>query len=156
MQLTPFTEQDFLALYNFMQPIWQETYSHVLSPEHLQHLLDKYFSVDGIKFYREQGYQYRKIDDVGVLVYVDKGDYTYMDKLYLAPHGRGKGYPKQVFDYLISLGKDVVLNANQNNKRAVRCYLKNGFVIEKEELVDLGNGLFNPDYVMRKTHPVTD
>ena len=153
MQLTPFTEEDFLGLYDFMKPIWQETYGNLLSPEHLQYLLDKYFSIEGAKRYRQQGYQYRKIDDVGVLVYVDRGEYTYMDKLYLAPNGRGKGYPKQVFAYLSSLGKDVVLNANQGNTRAVQCYLKNGFVIEKEELVDLGNGLYNPDYVMRKARP---
>ena len=150
MHLTEFTEQDFLELYNFMRPIWLETYGHILSAEHLDFLLTKYFSVDGVKTYRDKGYQYRKIDDVGVLVYVDRGEYTYMDKLYLTPNGRGKGYPKQVFDYLLSLGKDVVLNANQRNERAVQCYLKNGFVIEKEEVVDLGNGLFNPDYVMRK------
>lgn len=153
MRLTDFTEDDFLGLYNFMKPIWIETYGHILSPKHLTYLLEKYFSVDGVKLYRNKGYQYKKIDDVGVLVYVDKGDYTYMDKLYLSPNGRKKGYPKLVFDYLLSLGKDVVLNANQKNERAVKCYLKNGFVVEKEELVDLGNGLFNPDYVMRKKHP---
>ena len=152
MQLTPFEENDFLGLYDFMKPIWVETYGNILPKEQLEYLLQKYFSIDGAKKYRALGYQYRKIDDVGVLVYVDKGEYTYMDKLYLAPQGRGKGYPKLVFEYLISLGKDVVLNANQKNERAVKCYLKNGFVLEREELVDLGNGMFNPDYVMRKKH----
>lgn len=153
MQLTDFTEKDFLGLYDFMKPIWLETYGNILSPQHLEYLLEKYFSAEGVKVYRNMGYQYKKIDDVGVLVYVDKGDYTYMDKLYLSPNGRSKGYPKLVFEYLLSLGKDVVLNANQKNERAVKCYFKNGFIIEKEELVDLGNGLFNPDYVMRKKHP---
>ena len=153
MKLTPFTERDFDDLYAFMRPIWLETYGKILPENQLEYLMDKYFSKDGAQTYRKLGYQYRKIDDVGVLVYVDRGDYTYMDKLYLTPNGRGKGYPKFVFDYLLSLGKDVVLNANQKNERAVKCYLKNGFVIEKEELVDLGNGLFNPDYVMRKRQP---
>lgn len=153
MKLTPFSEQDFDNLYDFMRPIWLETYGQVLPHDQLEYLLDKYFSKDGVRVYRDLGYEYRKIDDVGVLVYVDKGEYTYMDKLYLAPCGRGKGYPKLVFEYLLSLGKDVVLNANQRNARAVKCYLKNGFSIEREELVDLGNGMFNPDYVMRKRQP---
>lgn len=153
MKLTPFNEEDFATLYPFMKPIWEETYGAILPKEQLEYLLQKYFSIEGVKTYRALGYQYRKIDDVGVLVYVDKGEYTYMDKLYLAPEGRGKGYPKLVFEYLISLGKDVVLNANQHNARAVKCYQKNGFIIEKEELVNLGNGMFNPDYVMRKKHP---
>ena len=153
MQLTPFTERDFDTLYDFMRPIWLETYGKILPQDQLDYLLDKYFSKDGVQAYRNLGYEYRKIDDVGVLVYVDRGEYTYMDKLYLSPSGRGKGYPKFVFAYLLSLGKDVVLNANQKNERAVKCYLKNGFVIEKEVIVDLGNGLFNPDYVMRKRRP---
>lgn len=153
MKLTPFTELDFDNLYAFMRPVWLETYGNILPKDQLEYLIEKYFSKDGVQTYRNLGYEYRKIDDVGVLVYVDRGDYTYMDKLYLAPSGRGKGYPKLVFDYLLSLGKDVVLNANQKNERAVKCYLKNGFVIEKEELVDLGNGMFNPDYVMRKHQP---
>ena len=153
MKLTPFTELDFDNLYAFMRPVWLETYGNILPKDQLEYLIEKYFSKDGVQTYRNLGYEYRKIDDVGVLVYVDRGDYTYMDKLDLAPSGRGKGYPKLVFDYLLSLGKDVVLNANQKNERAVKCYLKNGFVIEKEELVDLGNGMFNPDYVMRKHQP---
>ncbi len=150
MQLTPFTEQDFERLYDFMRPIWLETYGEILPADQLDYLLDKYFSLAGVAHYRNLGYQYRNIDDVGVLVYVDKGDYTYMDKLYLAPSARGKGYPAFVFQELIKLGKDVMLNANQKNARAVKCYQKNGFVLEREELVDLGNGMINPDYVMRK------
>ncbi len=152
MQLTPFQEKDFDDLYDFMRPIWLETYGRILPADQLEYLIEKYFSKDGVKHYRDLGYQYRKIDDIGVLVYVDRGDYTYMDKLYLAPAARGKGYPKFVFEELVKLGKDVVLNANQKNERAVKCYLKNGFVLEKEELVDLGNGMFNPDYVMRKRY----
>ena len=42
MRLTEFTEQDFLELYNFMLPIWLETYGRILSAEHLDFLLTKY------------------------------------------------------------------------------------------------------------------
>ena len=43
MQLTPFTKRDFETLYNFMQPIWEETYGDILSKEQIFFLLDKYF-----------------------------------------------------------------------------------------------------------------
>ena len=56
-----------------MKPIWVETYGNILSPQHLEYLLQKYFSMEGVQTYRNLGYQYRKIDNVGVLVYVDKG-----------------------------------------------------------------------------------
>jgi AraC-like DNA-binding protein len=150
MQLTPFTEKDFEELYDFMKPIWEETYADILSAQQLQFLLDKYFSADGVQHYRNLGYQYRKIDDVGVLVFVEKEDYIYIDKLYLIPNARGKKYPAFVFNELLAFGKDITLNVNQQNTRAVKCYLKNGFIIERTENIHLGDGMINCDYIMRK------
>ena len=115
-------------------------------------LLDKYFSKDGIAHFRALGYEYKKVDDVGVLVIVDRGADTYLDKLYLIPTARGKGYPKFVFDELLKRGKDVVLNVNQSNARALACYQKNGFTVDERIDIDLGGGMVNQDYVMRKKH----
>lgn len=150
MQLTPFTKRDFETLYNFMQPIWEETYGDILSKEQIFFLLDKYFSPDGLRHYRALGYQYYKIDKIGVLVTVEKNDSIYIDKLYLPPKAREKQYPTFVFNELLKHGKDLTLNVNQNNARAVRCYLKNGFCIEETIEIPLGNGMTNCDYVMRK------
>lgn len=147
---SPFIERDFENLYDFMKPIWLETYGPILPQEQILFLLDKYFSKKGLAHYRSLGYQYRKIDDIGVVVFVDRGEYTYMDKLYLLPAARGKCYPAFVFAELAKAGKDIVLNANSHNTRAVNCYLKNGFVIERAEDIDLGNGMTNRDFVMRK------
>lgn len=102
------------------------------------------------EYYRAQGYQYKKIDDVGVLVFVEREKDVYLDKLYLTPSVRGKNYPAFVFAWLQRLGKDITLNVNQSNERAVRCYLKNGFVILSKTDIDLGDGMVNCDYVMQK------
>lgn len=150
MCLRDFTEADFEKLYDFMAPIWEETYGDFLQAQQIKLLLDKYFSKDGLQHYRNLNYQYRLIDDVGVLVFVEKEDYVYIDKLYLSPAARGKQYPAFVFNELLRLGKDLVLNVNQKNARAVKCYLKNGFVIERTEDIYLGDGMINCDYIMRK------
>ena len=155
MRLTAFTEQDFSSLYSFMHPLWHETYGSFLTKEHIDFLLDKYFSADGLNHYRKEKYVYLNIVDdsdhrVGVLVYVDRENETYMDKLYLVKSARGKGYPAFVFAYLCSLGKDVTLSANQNNARALRCYQKNGFKIEQKIDVQLGHGMVNYDFLLRK------
>ena len=152
MQLTPFTQKDFDNLYDFMYPLWHETYGNIIPKEQIDFLLDKYFSKSGLAYYRAEGYQYRNIDDIGVVVYVDRGDHTYMDKLYLLPCARGKNYPAFVFDYLLSLGKDVVLSVNQKNERAYRCYLKNGFVVEKEQILHFSATMVNRDFILRKKY----
>ncbi len=139
-----------------MKPIWLETYGPILPREQILFLLDRYFSPAGLAHYRALGYQYRKIDNIGVVVFVDRGEHIYMDKLYLLPAARGKRYPAFVFSELAKAGKDIVLNANAKNERAVRCYLKNGFVIEREEMIDLGNGMLNRDFVMRKKNQTAD
>ena len=150
MQLTPFNENDFNHLQNFMQPLWEETYASILPKAQIAFLVHKYFSQEGIAYFRALGYQYRKIDDIGVVIFVDKGSHIFMDKLYLLPQARGKNYPAFVFSYLASFGKDVMLNVNQKNERALKCYLKNGFVIEEKKDVDFGDGMVNHDYVMRR------
>ncbi|MBQ8429971.1 MAG: N-acetyltransferase [Clostridia bacterium] len=148
--LKTFTEQDFDGLYEFMRPIWHETYGDILPATQIDFLLDKYFSPKGLNAYRMQGYEYFRIDDIGVLVIQERENEVYLDKLYLLPTARGKGYPEKVFSELLKRGKDVVLNVNQGNERAVKCYRKNGFIVEKVIDIDLGNGMINQDYILRK------
>ena len=150
MKLIPFSENDYSSLYDFMHPIWLETYGGFLPEEQILFLLDKYFSPANIPNFRAQGYEYYKVDDVGVLVIVERETEVYLDKLYLSPASRGKGYAKFVFDELIKRGKDITLNVNQSNARAVACYKKNGFVVDKTIDIPLGGGMVNQDYVMRK------
>ena len=149
MLLTDFTQDDFLGLYNFMRPIWLETYGGFLPKEQIEFLLQKYFSEDGLKHFRALGYRYQKIAGEGVLVTVDRGEEIYLDKLYLPPTQRGHGYAQAVFTELKKAGKDITLNVNQANQRAVKCYLKNGFIIERSTDIILENGMVNQDYEMR-------
>ena len=139
-------------IHGFMYPIWHETYDNVIGAEQTDFLVERYFSDDALKDFRNKGYQYFKVDDektVGITVIAEKDGDTYLDKLYLLPESRGKGYAAFVFSELLKLGKDVTLNVNQGNVRAVACYRKSGFVIDEEEIIDLGGGMINKDYKMR-------
>lgn len=150
MKLTAFTKKDFETVYDFMRPLWLETYGAILPKQQIEFLLNQYFSLEALDCFRAKGYQYRKIDDVGVLVFVERETEVYIDKLYLLPSARGKGYPPQIFNELLTLGKDLVLNVNQGNERAVHCYQKNGFIIDEKIAIQLGHGMVNYDFVMRK------
>lgn len=154
MHLIAFTKEDFEAIKDFMTPIWHSTYTGIIPTEQIDFLLSKYFSREGLNHYRESGYLYFKLvdgDTKGVVVICEKDGATYLDKLYLSEDSRGKGYPAFVFGELLKYGRDITLNVNQGNERALRCYFKNGFTIDSEELIDLGNGMINRDYNLRLT-----
>ncbi len=150
MEIKAFTPQNFAEIYNFMYPLWQETYGQILPKAQIDFLVDKFFSEKGLQEYRKKGYEYYKLGDFGVLVFVEREEDVYMDKLYLQPQARGKNYPAEAFAFMAKRGKDIRLSANQANARALRCYHKNGFVIEQTIDVPLGNGMVNHDYILVK------
>ena len=159
MELLPFCSEDFASLYDFMKPIWHETYRDVIPTAQIDFLLQKYFSEDGIRHFRSLGYSYYKLIDqdlCGVVVICEKDGATYLDKLYLVPEKRGMGYAAFVFSSLLEMGRDILLNVNQGNARAIACYQKNGFVIEQEERIPLADGMVNIDYCMRLTKAAFD
>ena len=144
------TKKEFDELYDAMRPIWLDTYSF-LPKKQVELLLDKYFSKQGIKHYLSIGYEYYSINGMGLLVIKEQEDSLYIDKLYIQPNFQKQGLASKVFKYLIKeRKKQLMLNVNKNNLPAVSCYLKNGFKINKEVIIELGNGLVNCDYVMVK------
>ena len=148
--LTRMNGKELGGLYEAMRSIWLETYSF-LPKEQVELLLDKYFSKKGIEHYLSIGYEYYSLNGVGLLVVKEQKDSLYIDKLYIQPEFRRKGIASNVFNCLIKTRKKpLALNVNKNNLPAVSCYLKNGFKIAKEEIIELGNGLVNYDYVMIK------
>lgn len=149
IELLDFTTEDYGNIYAFMRPLWLTTYGEILPTEQIEFLLEKYFSKEGLAHYRALGYRYRKIGEIGVLVTVEKEKELYIDKLYLLPSARGMGIPREIFQELQKSGKDLTLNVNRANERAVKCYLKNGFQIERETEILLDNGMINCDYEMR-------
>ena len=90
-----FTEQDYQSIYDFMLPLWKETYGGILPAKQIEFLVDKYFSAEGLTHYRALGYEYFKLGQDGVLVVCERETDVYIDKLYLLPSSRGKGIPEK-------------------------------------------------------------
>ena len=153
MKFVRFDECDYPKLYDWMYPLWQDTYKGIVSKEHIDFMLKENFEEKAIERLRNNGYMYYKLVEnekmVGVVVFFITNEETHLDKLYLLPEARGKGYPALVFKNLLTYGKDVTLNVNRNNKRAFKCYTKNGFKIDKIMDIKLSNGMINQDYIMR-------
>ena len=84
----------------------------------------------------EHGYRYYfvKEDDrlIGFLAFYPKGEVLYLSKLYLYKSERGKGYSRQMLDFVIQAAEaaglhTIELNVNRNND-AINAYEKLGFL----------------------------
>ena len=70
----------------------------------------------------------------------------------MLPETQGKGFGKFMIDEIIRIAKSndqkgIFLNVNKYNK-AKFFYEKAGFIVSKEEVIDIGNGYVMDDYVM--------
>ena len=146
-------EEEFREIKELAILIWNETYKNILPQEQIDLLLSKYFEINSIKEYVKEGYEYTLFEHmnnfIGFGACIEKDDYIFIDKIYLIKSFRRKGIAKQYISNLQELyKKPAKLNVNQKNIDAINAYKAIGFTLEREEIIELGNGLQNIDFVM--------
>ena len=141
--------------------IWPIAYKEILTKDQLIYMLDLIYSKKALNNQIENsGHQFIIVTDhdkaVGFASYSPKkpGDATTyrLHKLYVMTSQQGKGIGKYLLNYIINEikqtgAKKLELNVNRHNS-AFYFYRKMGFVIVKEEDIDIGGGYFMNDYVM--------
>lgn len=79
-----------------------------------------------------------------------------LHKLYVLPELQGHGAGRFIMDYITNdiwdMGAtDLVLNVNRHNHTAKAFYDRMGFSVVYEDDIDIGNGYFMNDYIMKMT-----
>ncbi len=139
--------------------IWPATYSSILSQDQLDYMLTLFYSDAALqKDFDKPGYSFFILDydkqDAGFAGLEIKNDETaHLHKIYLSPYYQGKGLGKKLIYFIIDFAKNagarsLTLNVNRYNK-AIQFYEAVGFAISKEVDVEIGNGYFMNDYVMK-------
>lgn len=156
------TIDDLATIGYLAQQIWPGTYGSILSESQLQYMMDLIYSPDSLQ---QQLVKHKHVfllaelneEAVGFASWSalrEAGVYK-LHKLYVLPGTQGKGIGKALIDFIIdSLPATegpitLRLNVNRYNK-ARQFYEKLGFVVTKEEDIDIGNQYFMNDYVMEK------
>ena len=142
------------------QITWAVAYASIITPEQLSYMLDLFYSNNSLQEQMQKGHQFiiawEEGTAVGFASYSPKSDeepFVYrLHKIYIDPDQQGKGIGKYLLDFIISdirpaAATTLELNVNRFNK-ALGFYRKSGFVIVREEDIDIGNGYFMNDYVM--------
>jgi ribosomal protein S18 acetylase RimI-like enzyme len=151
---------DLTTVEQLAREIWPVAYDGIVPPQHLAYMLDLIYNNAALRDQLlNQQHTFLMVESAGKPV----GFASYstiapgvskLQKIYVHPDTQGQGIGKQLIDYITAelQSKSIhtlQLNVNRYNK-ARFFYEKLGFVIIKEEDIDLGNGVFMIDYVMEK------
>jgi ribosomal protein S18 acetylase RimI-like enzyme len=140
--------------------IWPTAYKDILSAEQMKYMLDLFYSESSLQKQMQEAHQFILAQDennaVGFASYSSKnnnGTIYRLHKIYIDPNQQGKGIGKILIDYICNDIKpkgatNIELNVNRYNK-AIQFYQKIGFTITKEEDIDIGNGYFMNDYILK-------
>ncbi|MBK7434411.1 MAG: GNAT family N-acetyltransferase [Chitinophagaceae bacterium] len=157
------------AIQELAQKTWAVAYASILPPEQMSYMLDLFYSNEALQQQMQRGHRFilalEENVPAGFASFSPKmiGDEDpgtssktifRLHKLYVDPIQQGKGIGKLLLDHIIQAIKplgatELELNVNRSNP-AISFYKKNGFSITREEDIDIGNGYFMNDYVMRK------
>ena len=147
------------AIQELARITWAVAYAPILSQDQLAYMLDLFYSHDSLQQQMDEGNRFIIATDeeqaVGFASWSPKSGSSCvyrLHKIYIDPDQQGKGVGKYLLDFILSDIKshnatDLELNVNRQNK-AKQFYEKIGFIVIREEDIDIGKGYFMNDYVM--------
>jgi GNAT superfamily N-acetyltransferase len=83
----------------------------------------------------------------------DASDEVNLHAFYLHPDHHGRGYGRRFMDHLVDYARsehyrDMTLNVNRLNIKAINFYFRAGFTIRSVVDIDLGRGFMANDFIM--------
>jgi ribosomal protein S18 acetylase RimI-like enzyme len=141
--------------------IWHQHYDEIIGIQQVDYMISSFQSAQAImRDVLEKKYDYYLIsDEVNNLlgyyaVCMDTGENSlFLSKLYIHESARGRGLSRKMLDHMLKKNKpdSVWLTVNKNNYKSIEVYEHFGFITERMQKVDIGNGFFMDDRVMRLT-----
>ncbi|MEO6916733.1 MAG: GNAT family N-acetyltransferase [Chitinophagaceae bacterium] len=159
LQVRAATVDDIPVIRRLAIDIWPMTYSHILTQDQIGYMLHLFYSERSLLQQMQSHqfflgfYQDHPVAFASVGRTTEEGVFK-LHKLYLSTGLQGKGMGRFLLNYIIGVIKsygatDLELNVNRQNK-ALGFYQALGFGIIKTEDIDIGEGFWMNDYVLRK------
>lgn len=159
MEMIVCNKDQLLIVRDLAFAIWPATYGEILSKSQLDYMLANFYALANLENQMDAGQVFELVfEDNNIIGFVSyefnckKTKLLKIHKIYLLPETQGKGFGKFLIDEIVRIAKSndqkgIFLNVNKYNK-AKFFYDKVGFVVSKEEVIDIGNGYVMDDYVM--------
>ncbi len=149
--------EDIPLIRQLAEAIWPDAYSAIISKEQLEYMLDLMYSDASLQKQFADGCRFIiAMDDdtpVGFASFQDIDPPVWkLHKLYILTQQQGKGTGRFLIGHIVDtirpLGaKRLELQVNKQNK-AYFFYLKYGFTVQKELVLELEHGFVMDDYVL--------
>ena len=153
------TETQIETVAQLAREIWNQHFIPIIGKAQVDYMLGKFQSTKAISEQIKNGYSYYLLktdsDYVGYTGICPKEDELFLSKLYIGESRRGKGFGKNVIEFLQELAREkglskITLTVNKNNTDAIRAYEQFGFTNLGVFVQDIGNGFVMDDYKMEK------
>ena len=154
------SEEDIPALRTLATHIWGECYEGIISREQMAYMLEWMYSAETMRREISEGvlWEIVRLDgrDAGYCsVTFGAEDVAKLNKLYLLPMLQGQGHGQAMLARVFALAetraaKEVRLQVNKANVRALRAYERFGFARIEEGVFDIGGGYVMDDYILSK------
>ena len=158
MHIRQASTDDCSAIRALANSIWHSHYPGIISMQQIDYMLSKMYSVEKLNHLLESGSVILVAEEdeklLGYICFREETDYSFfLDKLYVDSELQHKNLGSLLLEAMLSsLPEDIIirLQVNRSNYKAINFYFKKGFVIERAEDFDIGNGFFMNDFVMIK------
>jgi len=127
--------------------------------EELDYMLTKFYSIQSLENQLANGHVFILVSEnnmnlgfISFEINAEKTTKTKIHKLYVLPKNQGKGIGMKLIDYVknesvINENTALFLNVNKQNN-AQEFYIKYGFKITKDIVINIGNGYVMDDFEM--------
>lgn len=157
IQIRAAIHEDLPAIQSIANAVWPVTYDAILPEGQVPYMLEMMYSKEALINQMNNGHLFLIAVLEGVPVGFASFGFTApqqvkLHKLYVLNNVQGKGIGKILFEKVVEKAREenaslLYLNVNKLNK-AYHFYLKNGFRVLREEMIDIGNGYVMDDYIM--------
>jgi len=139
---------------------WPMSYKDMISDDQIRYMLDKMYNDDALRLQmalEKATFFLLSIESENV-GFASCGPSSNQEvfklhKLYVLPHLQKSGVGSQLLNCCLDFArlngaKEIFLQVNRSNS-AIDFYCKHGFIIDREEKFDIGNGFVMDDYIMK-------
>jgi ribosomal protein S18 acetylase RimI-like enzyme len=151
------TLNDIAIIQQIAQTTWPVAYGNIISKDQLDYMLQLMYSDESLKNQMTKGHQFYLFElankPIAFASVSNEGDSIFkLNKLYVLPStqktGAGKALLQKVIEHAkAENGKQIILQVNKQNP-AKTFYLKQGFTVLREDVLELEHGYVMDDYIM--------
>jgi GNAT superfamily N-acetyltransferase len=153
------SKSDLKIIHDLAHQIWPITYKEIISGDQIAYMLNWMYALDVLERNFKEGQDFyiafegnRPLGFMALEYNYENESTVKLQKLYVLPTLHGKGIGRLLVNKakevsILKNYKQIVLNVNKQNP-ACQFYLKQGFKVDREEILRIGEGFVMDDYIM--------